>query len=174
LITVLISTVVTLFVAIQDPIIQRFAVRFVGGYLSEKTGADIKVGRIAVSPDFRVFVDDVSVKDLNDNTLAEIGRLRTKIHITELLEGKLHLDYVEMGDAEANLIRYAGEDGFNFQFLAEFFSSGEKKEKDPNKKPMSIEIDRISLVQLLHLRCLMCLRSRFLLYCFLYYCQYLQ
>ena len=141
----LISTVVTLFVAIQDPIIQRFAVRFVGGYLSEKTGADIKVGRIAVSPDFRVFVDDVSVKDLNDNTLAKIGRLRTKIHITELLEGKLHLDYVEMSDAEANLIRYAGEDGFNFKFLADFFSSGEKKEKDPNKKPMSIFIDRISL-----------------------------
>ncbi len=139
----LISIVITLFVAIQDPIIQRFAVRFVGGYLSEKTGADIKVGRIAVSPTLRVFVNDVSVKDLNDNNLAKIGKLRTKIHVGDLLEGKIHLDYVELSDTEANLIQYEGSDDFNFQFLADFFSSD--KEKDPNKKSMPIFIDRISL-----------------------------
>ncbi|MBR5910540.1 MAG: translocation/assembly module TamB domain-containing protein [Bacteroidales bacterium] len=140
-----ISTVVTLFVAIQDPIIQRFAVRFAGGYLSEKTGADIKVGRIAVTPDFRVFVRDVFVKDLNGNNLAQIGSFRTKFHITDLLEGKIHLGDVVLGDADINLIKYEGAEAFNFQFLADFFSSGEKKEKDPNKKPMPIEIDHISL-----------------------------
>ena len=138
-----ISIVVTLFVAIQDPIIQRFAVRFVGGYLTEKTGAEIKVGRIAVSPDLRVFVNNVSVKDLNDNTLARIGRLRTKIHVGDLLEGKIHLGHVELSDTEANLIQYEGTDEFNFQFLADFFSSD--KEKDTEKSSLSLFIDRISL-----------------------------
>ena len=143
MLTVLVSIVVTLFVAIQDPIVQRFAVRFVGGYLSEKTGAEIKVGKLSVTPDFRVVVDNVSVKDLNDNDLAKIGTLMARIHITELLEGKIHLSGVLLRDADANLIKYEGSDQFNFQFLADFFSSD--KEKDPNKKPMPLVIDRISL-----------------------------
>lgn len=141
----LVSFLVTLFVAIQDPIIQRFVVRFAGGYLSEKTGADIKIGRIAVTPDLRVFVRDVSVKDLNDNALAEIGVLRAKFHVGDLLDGKIHLGDVVLRDADVNLIKYEGSDGFNFQFLADFFSSGKEKEKDPDKKPIPIVVDKISL-----------------------------
>ena len=139
----LISAIVTLFVAIQDPIVQRFAVRFVGGYLSEKTGADIKVGRIAISPDFSVFVDDVIVKDLNDNELAKVGSLRAKIFVTDLLDGKLHLGHVQLRNTDANLIQYEGTNDFNFKFLADFFSSD--KEKDPNKESMPIFVDRITL-----------------------------
>lgn len=135
----------TLFVAIQDPIIQRFAVRFVGGYLSEKTGADIKVGGLAVTPDLRVYIRDVSVKDLKDNNLATIGRLRTKIHVTDLLEGNLHFGEVVLRDADVNMVKYEGEKGFNFQFLADFFKSDKVKEKDPNKKPMPILVDKISI-----------------------------
>lgn len=145
LITVLVSIVVTLFVAIQDPIIQRFAVRFVGGYLTEKTGAEIKVGRIAVSPDLRVFINDVLVKDLNGNNLARIGKLRTKIHVGDLLEGKIHLGHVELVDTEANLIQYEGSDDFNFKFLVDFFGSDKEKEKDPDKPAISLFIDHISL-----------------------------
>ena len=141
----MISAVVTLFVAIQDPIIQRFAVRFAGGFLSEKTGADIRVGRLAVTPDLRIYLRDVSVKDLNDNTLAKIGGLRAKFHITDLLEGKIHLAFVELSDTEANLIQYEGSKDFNFKFLVDFFSSDKGKEKDPNKPPLALFIDRISL-----------------------------
>ena len=148
MLTVLVSTVVTLFVAIQDPIIQRFAVRFAGGFLSEKTGADIKVGSIAVTPDLRVFIRDVSVKDLNDNNLAKIGRLRTKIHVTDLLDGNLHFCEVGLRDAEVNMIKYKGETGFNFQFLADFFSSDKEKVEDPNKEPMPILVDKISIKNL--------------------------
>ena len=143
MITVAISTLVTLFVAIQDPIIQRFAVRFAGGYLSEKTGADIKVGKLSISSDFRIMVDDVSVKDLNGNNLATIGALRTKINIMDLLDRKIHLSSVILRDSEINLVKYEGSDDFNFKFLADFFSSD--KEKDPDQPPMPVLIDRIQL-----------------------------
>ena len=138
--------IVTLFVGIQDPIIQKFAVRFVGGYLSEKTGADIKVGRLVVTPDFQVLIEDAIVKDLKDNDLANISRLRAKIFVGELLEGKIHLGRVVLRDAEANLLQYEGEDFFNFQFLADFFSSGKEEEKD--KKPLMLQIDNIIIVNL--------------------------
>ena len=113
---VILAVIASLFVAVQDPIVQKFAVRFAGGYLSEKTGADIKVGRLAVTPDLRVLIDDVMVKDLRGNTLAEIGALRTKVDVTDLIEGEIHVRHVEMRDVEANLITYEGEDEMNFAF----------------------------------------------------------
>ena len=146
LFTVVLAIIVTLFVGIQDPIIQKFAVRFAGGYLSEKTGADIKVGRLAVTPDFQVYVDDVDVKDLRGNDLARFERLRAKIFMGELLEGKVHLGRVSMRNADVNLMMYEGEDAFNFQFLADFFSSGKEKEKD--SEPLSLQIDDIRVSNL--------------------------
>ena len=142
LITVMIAVVVSLFVAIQDPIIQKFAVRFAGGYLSEKTGADIKVGRLVVTPDFHVFIDDVVVKDLNGNNLAKIGELKTKIYVGDLLDGEIHLGRVELRDAEANLIQYKGEDELNFAFLLDAFGTDTVKKES---KPMPIIVDKISL-----------------------------
>ena len=139
---VLLAIITSLFIAIQDPIIQKFAVRFAGGYLSEKTGADIKVGRLAITPDFRIFIDDVVVKDLKKNDLAKIGELRTKINIGDLLEGKIHLEDVELRNTEANLIRYEGEDQFNFGFFVDAFKSDKEK---PEKEPMPIIVDKISL-----------------------------
>ena len=140
---VVLAIIASLFVAIQDPIVQKFAVRFAGGYLSEKTGADIKVGRLAVTPDFRVFLDDVSVKDLQNNDLAKIGSLRTKLDVSDLLEGKIHLEHVELRDTEANLITYEGEDRMNFAFLVDAFASDKPKEN--NSKPVEIIVDKISL-----------------------------
>ena len=141
---VLLAIIASVFVAIQDPIVQKFAVRFAGGYLSEKTGADIKVGRLAVTPDFRVFIDDVVVKDLKKNDLAKVGELRTKIDIADLLEGKIHLENVELRNTQANLIQYEGEDQFNFGFLVEAFKSDKEK---PKTEPMPIIVDKISLKQ---------------------------
>lgn len=143
LLTVVLAVIMSLFVAIQDPIIQKFAVRFAGGYLSEKTGADIKVGRLAVTPDFRVLIDDVMVKDLKSNNLVALGSLRAKIFMVDLLEGEIHLGNVELRDVEANLITYAGEDKMNFAFLVDAFASDTEKEKDSN--PVPIIIDRIML-----------------------------
>ncbi len=140
---VILAIITSLFVAIQDPIIQKFAVRFAGGYLSEKTGADIKVGRLIVTPDFRILIDDVFVKDLKDNNLATIGRLRTKIDVGDLLEGKIHLEHVELCDTEANLIQYEGEDEMNFAFLIDAFASDTLDKKE--SKPMEIIVDKISL-----------------------------
>ena len=143
IIVVVLAIITSLFVAIQDPIIQKFAVRFAGGYLSEKTGSDIKVGRLAVTPDLRIFIDDVTVKDLKNNTLAQIGALRAQFDIPDLLEGNLHLGKVELHDTEANLITYEGEDKMNFAFLAEAFASDKPKEKE--SKPLELRIDKISL-----------------------------
>ncbi len=139
----LLAIITSLFIAVQDPVIQKFAVRFVGGYFSEKTGADVKIGRLVVTPDFNILIEDVSVKDLKGNDLVILERLRAKVFVGELLEGNFHLGRVFLRNAEFNLVKYEGEDGFNIVALIKAFGTPEKKEKDPNKEPFSILIDDV-------------------------------
>ena len=68
---VLLGIICSLFIAIQDPVFQKFAARFAGGFLSEKTGGDIKVGRLLITPDFTIYLDDVVVQDFWARCLLE-------------------------------------------------------------------------------------------------------
>ena len=142
---VLLGIIASLFIAIQDPVFQKFAARFASGYLSEKTGGDIKVGRLLITPDFTVYLDDVIVKDLNDNDLANIGSLRTKLDLGDMLNGDIHLESVSLRDTKANLIKYEGEDKFNFAFLVDAFKTDTV---EPDKGPVCINIDKIVVTNL--------------------------
>ena len=142
---VLLGIIFSLVIAVQDPVFQKFAARYASGYLSEKTGGDIRVGRLLITPDFTVFLDDVVVKDLNDTELANIGVLRTKLNIRDALSGTIHLENVALRDVKANLIKYEGEDKFNFAFLVEAFKTDTVK---PDKGPLCVIVDRIEVKDL--------------------------
>jgi hypothetical protein len=140
LIVVVISIIMSIFVAIQDPIIQKFTIRIAGGYISHKTGADVRIGRLYISPNFTIHIDQLSVKDLNNNNLLHIEELKVRPLMEEIIHGDIHLSSVELKNAEADLITYEGDDHMNLQFLIDAFSSGEKKEKESSTK---ILIDQI-------------------------------
>ena len=139
---VLLGIIASLFIAVQDPVFQKFAARFASGYLSEKTGGEIKVGRLMIAPDFTIFLDDVVVKDLKDSELANISVLRTRLNIPELLNGKIHIENVLLSNVKANLIRYEGEEKFNFAFLLDAFPTDTLK---PEKEPMCIMVDKLDV-----------------------------
>ena len=140
---VFLSFIMSIFIAIQDPIIQKFAIRIAGGYISQKTGADIRIGRLYISPDFTIHIDQFSVKDLNDNVLLDVDQLRVRPVMEDLIHGDIHLNKVELTNAHANLVTYEGEEHMNFQFLIDAFSSDKKKEKD--NKTTTIQVDHIVL-----------------------------
>ena len=137
---VIISFIMSIFVAIQDPIIQKFVIRIAGGYVSSKTGAEVRIGRLNISPNFTITVDYFHVKDLENNNLLKIKQLKARPVMEDIIHGSIHVDRVELTDAEANLITYEGESHLNFQFLIDTFA---KKKKDKDTKPVAIQIDRI-------------------------------
>ena len=137
---VCISLIMSLFVAIQDPIIQKFVIRIAGGYISSKTGTEVRIGRLNISPNFTISIDYFLAKDLENNDLLKVKHLRARPDMEAIIHGDIHIDRIELNEAEANLIKYEGEDHLNFQFLIDAFSSG-PKEKSHN--PITIRIDRI-------------------------------
>ena len=135
---VLLSIIMSLFIAIQDPIIQKFTIRIAGGYLSSKTGADVRVGSLYISPNFTIHFDDLAIKDLKGNDLLNIENLKVHPMMEDLIHGDIHLDRIELNQASANLITYEGEDKMNLQFLIDAFATDKKSKGTP-----PIRIDRI-------------------------------
>ncbi len=115
-----------------------------GGYISQKTGADIKIGQLLVTPDFTVKIKDFQTNDLNNNNLLKFKSLKVTPCINDIIENKLHFKNIEIDSLSGNIVRYEGDSDFNFNFLAEFFSSSEKKEEDNVAMP-TITIDKIKL-----------------------------
>ncbi len=142
LIVVFISFIMSIFVAIQDPIIQKFAIRIAGGYISQKTGTEVKIGRLYIAPDFTIQIDHFLVKDLRENTLLEVEELRVQPIMEDIIHGDIHLGLVELNDAEANLITYEDSTRLNFMFLVDTFVSGDKEKSD---KSTEVAIDHILL-----------------------------
>ena len=146
LIVVLISIIMSIFVAIQDPIIQKFTIRIAGGYISQKTGADVRIGRLYISPDFTIQIDHFLVKDLKDNDILMVEELKVRPIMEDIIHGNIHVGRVELTNAHANLITYEGEEHLNFHFLIDTFASDkEKKEKDNVTEVM---VDRVLLKSL--------------------------
>ena len=143
---VLLGLICSLFIAIQDPVFQKFAARFASGFLSEKTGGDIKVGRLLITQDFTIYLDDVVVKDLNGNDLANISSLKTRMDLSDLLNGVIHFENIRLRDTKANLIKYEGEDKFNFAYLVDAFKTDTVDK--PDKEPVCIIVDKIEVENL--------------------------
>lgn len=139
---VFLSFITSIFVAIQDPIIQKFAIRIAGGYISQKTGTDIQIGRLYISPNFTIHIDQFLVKDLRDNTLLGVEELRVRPIMEDIIHGNIHVGKVELNNAEANLITYEDSTRMNFMFLLDAFSSGEKEKSN---ETTVIAVDRILL-----------------------------
>lgn len=145
LITVFISFIASIFIALQDPIIQKFTIRIAGGYISAKTGTDIQIGRLYISPNFTIHIDQFLVKDLKDNNLLKVEQLKVRPVMQDIIQGNIHVGRVELTNAEANLITFEDSTSMNFQFLIDAFSSGEKEKSD---KTTTVTVDRILLKNL--------------------------
>lgn len=141
---VIISFIITLFIGIQDPIIQSFVVKMAGGYISQKTGADIKIGQLVVTPSMSIKISDLQVKDLKDHNLISFKSLKVTPNLNDFGEKNIHIKSIEIDSLSGSLIRYNGDDKFNFKFLAELFGSNKKKEKKSSPMP-PITIDKVRL-----------------------------
>lgn len=137
---VILSVIMSLFVAIQDPIFQKFIVRIAGGYLSSKTGTEIRIGSLNISPDFTIHINQLSLKDQENNDLIKAETIIARPYMEDLIRGHILFDQVALRKAEVHLVKYEGEEKMNLQFLIDAFG---KKVKEKEKESPPIQINKI-------------------------------
>ena len=141
---VILSIIMSIFVGIQDPIIQKFAIRIAGGIISSKTGVEIQIGQLYISPNFTIHINHFLIKDQKNNDLLSVKELKVRPMMEEIVHGNYEVARVELKDTDINLITYEGEESLNLQFLLDLFPASEKKDDTP----FAMRLDRVLLKDL--------------------------
>jgi hypothetical protein len=133
--------VIGLSIAVLSPKVQTYVAHKAAHYLSEKTGADVRVGSLAIRPFRTVRLKDVYFSDLQKDTLFAIGHLDARLSNFDIFNPALHFDKVELFDVHARMYRNIDSDTFNFHFLNKLFTSDKpKKKKTGNPLVFSVKV----------------------------------
>lgn len=125
MILVFLAAVVIFLVLMLIPRVQRTAAQFLAGWASERLGAEVRIGNIAIKPFSKVILEDVYVGDLRGDTLFALQRLRL-----ERLTIHPRAQLVKVGAFEVNTGRFAlakaeGDEHSNLTNLLQRLSSSD-------------------------------------------------
>jgi hypothetical protein len=114
---------VALLIAIQTNYVQNKLIGWVTHYLSKELKTEISIQHISLSLFNKVNLDGILIKDLHQDTLLYAGQLKCRITDWFFLKDKVEITYLGLEDARIFL--YRKDSNWNYQFLADYFSSGD-------------------------------------------------
>ncbi|MBK9290809.1 MAG: translocation/assembly module TamB domain-containing protein [Bacteroidetes bacterium] len=113
---VLLGIWLNLVLTFSDPGVQTWAARMFASYLSEKTGTTISIQRFGLGFRLELLIQGLKVDDLHGQNLLAVDRLEASPSGFNFLK-VLKLKSVKLDKPVFNLVRYQGENDFNYQFL---------------------------------------------------------
>lgn len=114
--------------------------------LSALLSTKVEIGRVEILPFNEVRIHDAVVYEQDGRLpLAEIGRLGAGISMTDLLQGDIVVNYVELISAAVKVRRSAPDAPYNISFIIDAFKPKEKKKSENvDLKIHTIAIRRLS------------------------------
>lgn len=115
-------------------------------YLVKKTHTTITLDRLFLTFSGNIRIDALYVEDLRGDTLLFSEKLVADIPLWPIItQSKIDLNFLEWSGVRANIYRTDSAKGFNYQFLADAFSSDENTiaEADTSSAGMTFSIGKI-------------------------------
>ncbi len=132
--------------AIHLPPVQALITRKLSGYLSSKTEAKVTIERIRFSLSGNVGIDNLSIRDPNNNKILSAREITVSVPILDLLKGNLIFDDIRLAGVDGTLVQT--EDGLNIQFILDAFRT-EEKQDTTQSAPVKILFSNILLEDIL-------------------------
>ena len=112
--------------------------------LSKLMKTEVSIGNIDLGLLNRVIIQNVTLKDRENEELLKVSRFSAKVEISSLLHGKIRISSVQLFGLNARLNRKTPDSPANFQFVLDAFASKDtvKKEKNIDLRINSILIRR--------------------------------
>jgi translocation and assembly module TamB len=150
---IVLGVVLILFVAlvlfVRSPWGQGIIVDKATTYLQDKTGADVRVGRLFVTFSGNIFLEEFYLGDLERDTLVYSRRLEAGVAFAPLLtSGNINVTKLDWEGLVARVDRTESTGKFNFDFLLEAFSTDSTQVTPADtvaSDPISISIAPVSL-----------------------------
>jgi hypothetical protein len=122
---------------IRTPSFQKYAGRVATSYLSDILGAEVLLEKIRISESLLLEIKNLSVKDLQGETLLSAGRLDVSLAGIRPRKHEVHIRYLKLEEGSFSLITYQGDSMLNINRLLSRFSSQSKGKDTLPSKPWS-------------------------------------
>lgn len=140
---ILILLVFLVLLFIRSPWGQNIIVQRAAKFVSEKTNTKVEIGKLYISFDGNIILEELFLEDSRQDTLFYSKTLEADVPLLPIIRGNaIGIDYLNWEGVKANITRQDTVQGYNFQFLIDAFASDEvvPKEPDTTSKPFKISI----------------------------------
>jgi hypothetical protein len=129
--------------AIRTSPVQTFLAQQATAYLSEELNTTFHVDKVSIIFFHKVALDGVFVRDLQNDTIASIETIFVTLKSFDAKLGLISLDEVNLKGGVVKINRAKETGDYNYEFIADYFDSGPKK--NPKKKPLAVTLDHLRL-----------------------------
>jgi len=148
---ILVLLVMGIYFLMQLPSFQNYAAQKATKFLTDELKADVEVGRIRITFFQSVLVEDLLIKDRQQDTLINIGQLRADLKggLLDLIDGKVNINSVFIKDLKGHFVKTCPEYDNNYQFLINYIENGHPdslfSRPKGKKSPISLTLKDIDL-----------------------------
>lgn len=138
--------IVFVFVMILTPPVQHFLTGKVQSYLQNKLKTRVEIGSISFGLSGNINLKNIYIEDKTKDTLIAGGLIKVHLNYLKLFSNEVEVKDIELQNITAEIKRVLPDTVFNFQFVADAFTSQPTKKQDTTKSaPMKLSISDITL-----------------------------
>lgn len=141
-ILIILAFIVIIFITIQTDYVQNKLIKIATGKLTAALGTEVHIKYISVSLFNKLNLKGTLIRDQKQDTILYAGNLKVNITDWFFLRDKATLKYIGLEDAVIKLQRK--DSTWNYQFIADYFSSPSAKKKK-NKNGIELGLQKIDL-----------------------------
>ena len=128
---------------IQTAPVQNFARGKMQSYLQHKLKTKVLIGHMNISFPSSILLQDFLIEDQTKDTLATGKELRVSLDMIKLLRSEVMIREIEASGLITKIKRVGKDTTFNYQFIADAFSSNSKTTSKPDTSSMKMKVDKI-------------------------------
>lgn len=143
---IIIGIILLLFILINIPAVQNFAVKKVVSYLETKIQTPVDLKRVSLKLPKLLVLEGVYFEDQNRDTLIAGDTLLVDISLFKLLNNKVEINELDFRGITANINRTLSDSAFNFDYIIRAFTTEEvEDESKDTASAMAFSVDKINL-----------------------------
>jgi len=128
------------------PQAQNYLGSKVADAIAQKLGTQVSIGRVDLGLLNRVIIDDVRIKDQQQQDMLRVGRLSVRLELLPLLDGRISISSAQLFGAHFILYKENERSQTNFQFVLDSLASKDTTSHTPlDLRISSLIIRRTSL-----------------------------
>lgn len=133
-------------VLIRTPFVQQIIVREVSAYFSKELKTEVRIGGVDVDFFLAVSFKDVLIEDRHKQILLKTKSLRFSLDDILFKRRLIRFGMLTFEEPTIQLVKYKGEKNLNFQFIVDYFASGDTvTSKKPNQNPWQFELSSFKI-----------------------------